>query len=88
MPLIDTYGWKFKMDVPFMNQAETAMYRRLREAGALGPFKFAICSATGCENEIPQGKKYCSRKCMDDAEAEEREGALAEAQQEDEDEDA
>jgi hypothetical protein len=57
-------GWLRFNDKPFMSSAERGEFRRLRDGGAVTSFGAAICSAEGCDNEVPRGVKlYCSEAC-------------------------
>jgi len=62
MPLLDTVGWKFKPDLPYLTVGESGMFKRLREAGALSPFRIARCEECGAD--VPRGKRFCSKQCF------------------------
>lgn len=70
-------------DAPYMGAAERGEFKRLRDAGAVTVFGIAICAASGCEHEVPRGRKlYCSLACWRkeeggaDEEAEEASGSM------------
>ena len=63
MGLLDTTGWKFKPDIPYMSVGEIGMFKKLREHGTISPFRCATCEECGAE--VPKGKQFCSKKCYE-----------------------
>ena len=55
-------GWLRKH--PYLNRAEAAVFKQLRESGQFSIFRTAPCQRSGCANLVPRGKLYCCRECF------------------------
>jgi len=53
-----------KPDVPWMNQAEAELFRRLRKRNEITFFGCTTCDT--CGTEIPKPKRFCSKPCYFD----------------------
>jgi len=63
--MIQSYGWKFKADTDYLNQAERNHFKLMMEAGVIGLFRIKGCER--CNADIPKGKRYCSKACKEAA---------------------
>lgn len=77
MPFIDTYGFKWKLDKPWLTPAERKLFKKLRASGKVTLFRVNICEGKPdgqrCDQEVPKIqddkdpskylKRFCSEAC-------------------------
>lgn len=63
MGIMDTYGWKFKPEIPYLTAGEQGMFKKLVEAQAISSFRMSPCEV--CEKDVPKGKRFCSKQCYE-----------------------
>ncbi len=55
-------GSTFRPGIPWMNEAERTLFKKMREDGTLSYFRTAACRM--CKAEILKGKTFCSKRHM------------------------
>jgi hypothetical protein len=63
MSIVSTFLARLRPDLPYMTPAESSQFKHLRAGGAISFFRTWMCAECGAE--VPQTKKYCSKKCYE-----------------------
>jgi len=61
---------EFDKKTPWLKPGEAIYFKRLRSQGRITFFRISICETQGCEEEVPKGKRFCSKKHYEETEGE------------------
>ena len=64
--------FRFKLEIPYLTEAERRHFERLRKTGKVSFFRTAACSECGAEIPNIKEKPTCSKECHEKRKRKER----------------